>query len=63
MGSACGTCEGEQRRIPGCGGEPEERVPLGTLWYIMEDNIRKGFQEIEWDGVNWFDLAQDRDKW
>jgi len=62
MGRACGTYEGEQRRIQGCGGEPEERVPLGTHWYIKEDNIRKGVQEVGRDGVNWIDLAQDRDK-
>lgn len=30
--------------------------------HIMEDNIRKGVQEIGWDGVNWFDLAQHREK-
>jgi hypothetical protein len=20
-------------------------------------------REVEWDGMDWFDLAQDRDKW
>jgi hypothetical protein len=55
--------EEEQRRIECCGGEPEERVPLGTHRYVMEDNIRKACQEIKWDGVNLVDLAQDRGKW
>jgi len=47
------------------------RVVLGNLKkgyhlehrHIMEDTIRKGVQEIGWDGVNWINLAQDRDKW
>jgi hypothetical protein len=26
-------------------------------------NINLDIQGIEWDGVNWFDLAQDRGKW
>jgi hypothetical protein len=43
MGWACGMYEEEQMPIQGCGGEPEEWVPLGTHRYIMEDNIRKFF--------------------
>jgi hypothetical protein len=27
------------------------------------DNIKMGLGEIKWDGVNWIDLAQDRDQW
>jgi hypothetical protein len=27
------------------------------------DNIKIDLREIEWDGVDWIDLAQDRDKW
>jgi hypothetical protein len=27
------------------------------------DNIRMDLGEIGWDGVDWFDLAQDRDQW
>jgi hypothetical protein len=27
------------------------------------DNIKIGLREIELDGVDWFDLAQDRDQW
>jgi hypothetical protein len=35
---------GENRgAFRGCGGESEERVPLGTPGCIMEDNIRKAF--------------------
>jgi hypothetical protein len=27
------------------------------------DNIKRDFRGIEWDGVDWIDLAQDRDQW
>jgi hypothetical protein len=27
------------------------------------DNIRMDLGEIGWDGVDWVDLAQDRDRW
>jgi hypothetical protein len=28
-----------------------------------EDNIRMDLREIGWGGVDWIDLAQDRDHW
>jgi hypothetical protein len=27
------------------------------------DNIKIGLKETEWDGMDWIDLAQDRDQW
>jgi hypothetical protein len=27
------------------------------------DNIKMGLREIGWDGMDWLDLAQDRDNW
>jgi hypothetical protein len=27
------------------------------------DNIKIDVREIEWDGTDWIDLAQDRDQW
>jgi hypothetical protein len=27
------------------------------------DNIKMDLREIEWDGVDWIGLAQDRDRW
>jgi hypothetical protein len=29
----------------------------------MEDNIKMDLLEIGWEGVDWIDLAQDRDRW
>jgi hypothetical protein len=28
-----------------------------------EDNIKMDLREIGWDGMDWIDLAQDRDRW
>jgi hypothetical protein len=27
------------------------------------DNIKMDLREIEWDGIDWIDLAKDRDRW
>jgi hypothetical protein len=27
------------------------------------DNIKMDLREIGWDGMDWIDLAQDRDRW
>jgi hypothetical protein len=27
------------------------------------DNIKVDLREIEWDGMDWIDLAQDKDQW
>jgi hypothetical protein len=40
-------------------GKPERKRPLGRPRIRLEDNIR----EIGWGGMDWFDLAQDRDQW
>jgi hypothetical protein len=30
---------------------------------MWADNIRMDLREVWWEGVNWMDLAQDRDQW
>jgi hypothetical protein len=44
-------------------GKPEGKRPLGRPRRRWVDNIRMDLGEIGWDGVDWVDLAQDRDKW
>jgi hypothetical protein len=44
-------------------GKPEGKKPLGRPRRRWEDNIRIDLREIEWDGMDWIDLAQDRDQW
>jgi hypothetical protein len=42
-------------------GNPEERRPLGRPRRRWVDDIKMDLREIEWYGIDWIDLAQDRD--
>jgi hypothetical protein len=44
-------------------GNPEGKRPLGGPRRRWEDNIRLDLREIGWGGMDWIDLAQDRDQW
>jgi hypothetical protein len=44
-------------------GKPEGKRPLRRPRHMCVDSIRMDFGQIEWDGVNWIDMAQDRDQW
>jgi hypothetical protein len=41
---------------------PEGKRPLGRLSHRLDDNIKMDLGEIFWDGMDWIDLAQDRDQ-
>jgi hypothetical protein len=43
-------------------GRPEGRRPFGRPRSRWEDNIKMYLQDVEW-GIDWIDLAQDRDRW
>jgi hypothetical protein len=43
-------------------GRPEGRLPLGRPRRSLEDNIKMDLQEVGW-GMDWIELAQDRDMW
>jgi hypothetical protein len=43
-------------------GKPEEKRPLGRPRRRWENGIRMDLREIVW-GVEWIQLAQDRDRW
>jgi hypothetical protein len=43
--------------------KPEGKRPLGRPTRRWVDTIKMGLREIGWDGVDWIDLAQDRDQW
>ena len=44
-------------------GKPEVKRPLGRTRHRWEDNIKIDLQEVECRGVDWIELAQDRDRW
>jgi hypothetical protein len=43
--------------------KPEGKRPLGRPILRWIDNIKIDHKEIGWDGMDWIDLAQDRDQW
>jgi hypothetical protein len=44
-------------------GEPEGKSALGRATRKWENNIKMDLREIGWGGLDWNDLAQDRDQW
>jgi len=44
-------------------GKPEGKRPLGRLRRIWEDKINLNLQEVECGGLDWIDLAEDRERW
>jgi hypothetical protein len=44
-------------------GRPEARRPLVRPRHRWEDNIKMDLQEVRWEGMDWIDMAQDRDRW
>jgi hypothetical protein len=44
-------------------GKPEGKRPLERPRRRWVNNIKMGLREIEWDGMDWIDLALERDLW
>ena len=44
-------------------GKPEGKRPLGRQRRRWEDNIKVDLQEVGCRGMDWIELAQDRDRW
>jgi hypothetical protein len=44
-------------------GKPEGKRPLGSPRRRWADNIKMDLRETGWRGMDWFDLAQDKDQW
>jgi hypothetical protein len=44
-------------------GKPEGKRPIGRPRRRWVDDIKMDLGEIGWDGVDWIELAQDRDQW
>ena len=44
-------------------GKPEGKRQLGRPRRRWEDNIKMDLQEVGCGGMDWIELAQDRDRW
>jgi hypothetical protein len=44
-------------------GKPERKRPLRRPRRRWVDNIKIDRRETGWDGMDWIDVAQDRDRW
>ena len=54
---------GKERLIWSFDGKTWGKEPLGRPKFRWEDNIKMGLQEVGCGGMEWIELAQDRDKW
>ena len=44
-------------------GKPEGKRPLGRPRHRWKDNIKIELQKVGCGGMDWIELAQDRDRW
>jgi hypothetical protein len=63
MGRACGTNGEKSIAYKILVGRPGRKRPLGRPRRRWVDSIKIDLREIGWDGMDWIDLAQDRDQW
>jgi hypothetical protein len=63
MDRACSTNGTKRNTYRILVGKSEEKRPLGRPRRRWVDNIKIDYREIRWDGMDWIDLAQDRDQW
>jgi len=55
---------GEKRGVYGVlVGKPKGKKPLGRPRHRWEDNIKMDLQEVGCGGMDWIELAEDRDRW
>jgi hypothetical protein len=62
MGGACSTYGEKIGAYRILVGRPEGRRTLGRPKPRWEDNIKMDIQYVGW-GMDWIELAQDRDRW
>jgi len=54
---------GEESRVWVLVGKPEGKRSLGRARRRWEDKIKMDIQEFGCGGMDWIDLAQDKDRW
>jgi len=63
MGRACRAYGGVEKCIQCFGGENKGKRPLGRPRRRWEDNIKMDLHELGCRGMDWIELAQERDRW
>jgi hypothetical protein len=63
MGRACTTNGAKRTAYRILVGKPEGKRPLRRPRRRWVDNVKMDLRETGWDGVDWIDLALDRNKW
>jgi hypothetical protein len=63
MGRACSTNGGDEECIRILVQKPEGKRPLERPRHRWVDNIKMDLREIGCDGMDWLELAEDRDHW
>jgi hypothetical protein len=63
MDRACSTIVEKKNAYRILVGKPKGKTPLGRPRRRWVTNMKMNLREIEWDGMDWIDLAQDMDQW
>jgi hypothetical protein len=63
MGRACSAYGQRRDAYRVLVGKPERMRPLERPNHRWEDSIKMGLREVRWEGINWIDVVQDRDRW
>jgi hypothetical protein len=63
MGRQCSTNGEKRNAYTLLVGKPEGKRPLGRPRRRWMDNIRMDLGEVGWGDVDWFGVAQDRNRW
>jgi hypothetical protein len=63
MGRACSTNGDKWNAYRILLGKPQGNRPLGRPRNRWVDNIKTDLRETRWDGMDWINLAQDREQW
>jgi hypothetical protein len=63
MGWACGTNVGGEESSRELTRNTEEKRRRRRFWRRLDDNIKMGIQQIEWEDRYCLSLVEDRKKW
>jgi hypothetical protein len=63
MGGACSSNAAKRNAYRMLVGNPEEKRTLGRPKSSCVDNIKRDLRKIVLGGMDWIDLAQDREQW